>query len=80
MSIEAEGIKNITINIFNRWGKKIFSSEVSDFAEDKETKAVWDGTSKSEGKCAAGTYYYIIEATGYDKKEYSFNGTISLLR
>jgi gliding motility-associated-like protein len=78
-SIEAEGIASIKISIFNRWGKNIYENEVKDFVVDKQAVPIWDGTSKSEGKCAAGTYYYIIEATGYDKKEYSINGTVNIL-
>lgn len=79
LSLEAEGIASIKISIFNRWGKKVFDNEVNDFAVDKQVVPIWDGTSKSEGKCAAGTYYYIIEATGYDKKEYNMNGTVNIL-
>jgi len=79
-SVEAEGIQTINIDIFNRWGKKIYNMSATDFAVVKTTKPLWDGTTKSEGKCSAGTYYYIIDAVGYDKKEYSLQGTINLLR
>ena len=78
--VEAEGIQSIDVSIFNRWGKKVFSTSVIDFAVDKEKKDLWDGTSKSEGKCADGTYFYVLDAVGYDKKEYHMQGTISLLR
>ena len=47
------------------------------------TQFLWDfgdGTSTSEGKCADGTYFYVLDAVGYDKKEYHMQGTISLLR
>jgi gliding motility-associated-like protein len=79
-SIEAEGIQTVNIEIFNRWGKKIYDMNANDFAVVKETKPVWDGTSRSEGKCATGTYFYIINAVGYDKKEYTLQGTINLMR
>jgi len=78
--VEAEGIQSIEVSIYNRWGKKVYETSVTDFAVDKETKDLWDGTSKSEGKCADGTYFYILDAVGYDKKEYNMQGTISLLR
>ena len=79
-TIEAQGIKTINIDVFNRWGKKVYNLNATDFAKKQEKKPVWDGTSKSEGKCADGTYFYIIDAIGYDKKEYNLQGTINLLR
>lgn len=78
--VEAEGIATFDVSIFNRWGKKLYSASFTDFAVNKETKEVWDGKSKSGGDCADGTYFYIIEATGYDKKEYNVQGTVTLLR
>jgi len=78
--IESEGIKTIDIAIFNRWGKKVYDLNANDFTVVKEKKDIWNGTSKSEGVCADGTYFYIIDAVGYDKKEYHLQGTISLLR
>ncbi|MCK9611405.1 MAG: choice-of-anchor L domain-containing protein [Bacteroidales bacterium] len=78
--IESQGIQSLTISIFNRWGKKIFNNNFIDFSVEMEKKDVWNGTSNSDGVCADGTYFYIIEAVGYDKKEYNFNGTITLLK
>ncbi len=78
--VESEGINTLEIAIFNRWGKKIYSGSFSDFSTSKVTTDLWDGTSKSEGKCADGTYYYILDAVGDDLKEYHMQGTISLMR
>ncbi len=79
-TIDVQGIKTINMDIFNRWGKKIYNLNATDFADVQAKKPIWDGTSKSEGRCADGTYFYIIDAVGYDKKEYSLQGTINLLR
>jgi gliding motility-associated-like protein len=79
-TIEAQGVETINIDIFNRWGKKVFNLNATDFAEKQAKIPVWDGTSKSEGNCADGTYFYVIDAVGYDKKEYNLQGTINLLR
>ncbi len=79
-TIEVQGIKTINVDIFNRWGKKIYNLNANDFADVQAQKPIWDGNSKSEGKCADGTYFYIIDAVGYDKKEYNLQGTINLLR
>ncbi|HOY31343.1 MAG TPA: choice-of-anchor L domain-containing protein [Bacteroidales bacterium] len=78
--IESEGIRSLEIAIFNRWGKKLYSNSFSDFSVVKTRESIWDGTSKSEGKCADGTYFYFIDAIGYDKKEYHLQGNINLLR
>ena len=79
-SIESEGIVTINIDVYNRWGKKVYNYNGESFSDKKVTKEVWDGTSKSEGKCADGTYFYILDATGDDKKEYHLQGTITLMR
>ncbi|MEI6124030.1 MAG: choice-of-anchor L domain-containing protein [Bacteroidota bacterium] len=78
--IETEGIATININIFNRWGKNVYNFKGNDFSVVKQKTDVWDGTSKTDGKCADGTYYYVIDAIGYDKKEYNLQGTITLIR
>lgn len=78
-SIESEGIKSITIMIFNRWGKKMHETSAAPFTESMETKDVWDGTTNGGAKCADGTYFYIIDAEGYDKKIYHLQGTINII-
>ncbi|HNX07006.1 MAG TPA: choice-of-anchor L domain-containing protein [Bacteroidales bacterium] len=78
--IESQGINTLEIAIFNRWGKKIFNGSYTEFSTSLVKTDIWDGTSKSEGKCADGTYYYILDAVGDDLKEYHLQGTISLMR
>jgi gliding motility-associated-like protein len=43
------------IEVFNRWGQKVFESEDSLFE--------WDGKSKNGLDCAGGVYYVIIDGT-----------------
>lgn len=43
------------VEIFNRWGRKVFESEDPLF--------VWDGTNKNGVECAGGVYYVIIDGT-----------------
>ncbi len=78
--IESEGILTIKIDIYDRWGKKIFDFNGAAFSNKDEKKEIWDGTTRAGAKCADGTYYYVIYAYGYDKKEYQLQGTITLLR
>ena len=65
--ITTNGIKDLTCDIFNRWGTKIHTlSSVND---------LWDGSGSVDG-----TYFYILKATGYDGKEYTEKGFISLFK
>lgn len=57
-------------HIFNRWGKKLFSS--TNPAEG------WDG--RSGGKFVpSGVYFYVIKAEGADGKKYNLNGDINIV-
>lgn len=56
------------IQIFNRWGEKIFMSNKGDLMR-------WNGKSDSGKKMPSGTYYYVIKIHGIPAK-----GTITLLR
>jgi len=57
--------------VFNRWGRQVF--HWSD-----PTKG-WDGNINGK-KASPGPYFYVIKATGSDKKKYKLSGDINLLR
>ncbi len=59
------------LTIFNRWGNTLF--------ETTDPQAGWNGTYQG-GEVPEGTYFYLLEATGIDKKEYLLKGFISLHR
>jgi len=64
-------IENYRMDIFNRWGKVIFSSK------DKNIK--WDGT--ENGKPAqTGSYTYRVSAYSFSKKSYKKVGLVNLIR
>ena len=65
--IDTRGIKDLTCEIFNRWGSIIYTLIA--------TKDSWDGLNES-----AGTYFYILKAQGYDGKDYNQQGFISLFK
>ena len=71
-SIQATGIKEISLNIFNRWGQKMY-----DFTGPK---AAWDGINSNGAKASDGTYFFFVKATGYDDKVIEKNGTVNLFR
>jgi len=66
------GITNIRIEIFNRWGSCVYSSD--------QTELKWDGENKNGIPCSAGVYYYLISYTNYCNKEFSTKGFVQLVR
>ncbi|MBX7201443.1 MAG: choice-of-anchor L domain-containing protein [Bacteroidia bacterium] len=68
-----EDISTYYIRIYNRWGQLIYQSW--DMANG------WDGTSLVDGKVVpGGSYLYLIRLKDKYGKDYSFDGTIHVLR
>ena len=65
--IYSDKIKEMSTQIFNRWGNKVFES-------DKLT-IQWDGQNFSEG-----TYFYIITYTDFEGNIKTITGYLSLMR
>ena len=57
--------------IFNRWGEKLFESDI--------IHEGWDGNFK-EKSCQLGTYYYQIKGKGANGKSKKLSGSLQLLR
>jgi gliding motility-associated-like protein len=71
--LRASNLTDISIWIYDRWGRKVFESN-SDTGN-----IAWDG--KSGGKdVAEGTYFYVLKATGKEGNSYEKKGTINLYR
>ncbi len=70
----ASSLKEINVTIFDRWGNKVYelTSDTGNFG--------WDGKNQYGKECAAGTYFYIIKATGNDGTEFDQKGNVSLFR
>ena len=68
--VQANGITELSAQIYNRWGTLIYKWDGID--------GKWDGTNK--GSLASdGVYFYLITAKGADKKEYNQKGSITLI-
>jgi gliding motility-associated-like protein len=65
-------LKQVEVLIYDRWGLLIFRWNNLDGS--------WDGTNKNGSECAAGTYFYIVNATTWKGKNISKKGTLSLYR
>ena len=65
--VRHEGIKTLSIQIYNRWGTLL--------TEITHVDGFWDG-----GDHPAGTYYFILKAVGFDEKKYEESGHFMLAR
>ncbi|HXU26399.1 MAG TPA: gliding motility-associated C-terminal domain-containing protein, partial [Bacteroidia bacterium] len=70
-SIKTTGITDLSCDIFDRWGLKLYSwNGVTGF---------WDGTEKTK-KAVEGTYYYVIQTTDVKGTSQTNKGFIELVR
>ena len=70
-SVTSENLESYHLQLFNRWGNVVL--------EVDSPNACWDGTVNGD-PANEGTYYYKIEATGMDQKEYKLSGFFDLIR
>lgn len=66
------GLATMDAEIYNRWGQKMY--------EWHTVNGGWDGRTMAGVLAPEGTYYFIIKATGIDKKAYEEKGSFSLIR
>lgn len=68
----ARGIKSMKVNIYSRYGNLVASWD--------NVNGHWDGYTPSGMLCETGTYFCVMEATGFDGKSYKDKTYISLFR
>ena len=71
-TIKSTGVKEISLQIFNRWGEKLY--------EFSGAKASWDGLAPNGAKVPEATYFYFVKAIGFDGTEIEKHGTLNLFR
>lgn len=69
--IPNSGVQEFYIEIFNRWGLKVFEANASEIR--------WDGRSTSGVLVSDGTYFYILKAILTSGKDFSTNGFVQVL-
>ncbi len=69
-----ENLTDITAEIYDRWGKKVYELTTS------KGQIEWDGKNQYGKEVPSGTYFYIIKATGKDGVEYDLKGNVTLVR
>jgi gliding motility-associated-like protein len=70
--ITALQLRNYELIIFDRWGTELFRTS--------DTSRGWTGKDEGGTEMAEGTYFYVVEAEGYDGKKYDKGGHLTLLR
>ena len=70
--ITCVGINSLYCDIFNRWGELIYTL--------KAPNQSWGGFMNNGNHATEGNYFYLLQATGFDGKEYKRNGTLTLVR
>jgi len=73
------GVKEINIEIFNRWGNVVYSGSQSGISPVPQDLNLWDGKSKGGKVCEDGVYYYVLTAIGYDTQAYPMQGFVQLI-
>ncbi|MBC7696056.1 MAG: gliding motility-associated C-terminal domain-containing protein [Burkholderiales bacterium] len=71
-TIKSTGVKEISLQVFSRWGQKLY--------EFAGPKASWDGLTPQGGQVPEGTYFYFVKASGFDDTKIEKNGTVNLFR
>jgi gliding motility-associated-like protein len=68
--VKYNAVKTFNAQVFNRWGKPIFSWN--------DVENGWDGTFNGE-KVGEGTYFYVINGSDIKDKEFVEKGTVLLI-
>lgn len=69
---EAQSNNEVSVQIFNRWGQRIFT------VDGYDNSTGWDGTNDNGDEVAHGTYYFIIDLGTTDSKP--LKGHITVIR
>lgn len=69
--VTSDHAQEYKIDIFNKWGQKVYAST--------DIEEVWDGTYLGQ-YCQNGVYVYAIVLINKAGKEYTYQGTVNLIR
>ncbi len=72
--LKVQNVGDINAKIFDRWGNQVYETN------SNTGNIEWNGKNMSGKDAAAGTYFYIIKATGKDGTEYEKKGNVSIYR
>ncbi len=79
---DKRSLEYVNVQVFAKSGHRVYYYQGT--GEDLQNWSGWDGNINNSGRRAeAGTYYYVIRATGYDEVEYKgreYRGALYLYR
>ncbi len=79
-SANLSGVKDISVEIYDRWGARVFEGAQSGLAGSPQVVELWNGEDKGGKVAADGVYYYVVTAIGYDGLSYPFSGFVQLMK
>ncbi len=68
----ARGLKTLKVHVYNRFGILVYNWDT--------VNGFWDGYTTSGILCDSGTYFYVLEAEGFDGKSYKLKSFLNLFR
>jgi len=71
-SVSVDGIANLEVDIYNRWGNLIHEANVT--VGDEEFVDLWDPSDVS-----LGVYYYVIRSVGVDSQGFIKEGSVTVV-
>jgi len=71
-SVSVDGIANLEVDIYNRWGNLIHEANVT--VGDEEFVDLWDPSDVS-----LGVYYYVIRSVGLDSQGFIKEGSVTVV-
>lgn len=71
LPINTENVLTAQINIFNRWGELIYSGDLLNKG--------WDGK-QTDRNVATGSYFYVLNYTGFEESKHQLEGLVTLVR
>ena len=71
-SFDAWNLSSLYVEIYNRWGEKIYHWD--------SPNGSWNGETYNDDEAPDGVYYFYLKANGVDGYLYEEKGSISLLR
>jgi len=71
-TITTEGVTDMQVSIYNRWGKDIYSWTTP--------QGNWDGKHKTGFEAPEGTYFYVVKAEDVLGEQHEFSGSFTLFR
>ena len=69
---ESTIVQNFKMEIYSRWGERIFQSNSLNLG--------WDGTSYKGSQVPVGIYIYLIETQNIYGEIFKYNGQVKLIR